>query len=385
MNPFYLFLTFVFAVSAAPNSTDIAAKFFKFQSDFSKAYASAEEEAARFVAFNQSLHDVAVLNSNEDDWGVYGITIFSDSTAEERAMRRGRTYNAKASSEFDYESFALLPPQKWDQFCQSCEKFPEISLDAPLPSSIDWVSKGAVTGVKDQGNCGDCWSFGAAGDVEGTWFLADHDLVSLSEQQLTSCDHTGDDSGCGGSSSDMDSFKYIVNNGGLASEAAYPFCSGDASCKGKNKKQRTNGVCNKKLEKKTVAHISGAMQISGGVDKYDPQPVSEAAVMKALMLHGPMAIAVNAGGSAWENYEEGIISPKHCSGDPQDLDHIVLLVGFGEEKKGKETLKYWKIKNSWTTDWGEEGYIRIKRGDAKHPNLNMCGVVSDAETSYLKK
>ena len=106
------------------------------------------------------------------------------------------------------------------------------------------------------------------GNIEGVHFLASNTLLPLSEQQLTSCDRTGDDGGCKGSATVLDTFKYVVDNGGIASELGYPLCSANYTCppapgcdpeSGKNscKKQRKSGVCNDQLESRPVANISG--------------------------------------------------------------------------------------------------------------------------------
>ena len=107
------------------------------------------------------------------------------------------------------------------------DRFLDVS---PLPTHIDWTELGAVTPVKDQGKCGNCFTFSVAGDIEGTNFLAGNPLVSLSEQQLTSCDRDGDDGGCQGSATVLDTFKYVQENKGIVAEAGYPTCSSNYSC-----------------------------------------------------------------------------------------------------------------------------------------------------------
>jgi len=243
----------------------------------------------------------------------------------------------------------------WDGECTACVRFPEqAALVADPPASFDWTTKGAVTPVKDQGQCGSCWSFGTTGDIEGTYFLAGHPLVPLSEQELVSCDTHGQDSGCNGGLQEV-AFEYVISNG-LVAESTYPYRSGGGS----------SGRCEASKESPVAARISSWSQVSkggifGGAD--------EAAIKTALLASGPVTIGINA--SPMQRYHGGIDNPLFCL--KASLDHAVLVVGYGTEN-GKD---YWKIKNSWNTDWGEDGYYRIVRGH------NKCGLANDAVHSKV--
>ncbi|KAH7724286.1 cathepsin L [Aphelenchoides avenae] len=102
--------------------------------------------------------------------------------------------------------------------------------NADVPKSIDWRSRGAVTGVKDQGYngsaCGACWAFGTVGAVEAAHFIKTGKLVSLSVQNLVDCATPAQgypgESGCGGSNTTSEPFKYVVDHG-LESEDDYPY------------------------------------------------------------------------------------------------------------------------------------------------------------------
>jgi C1A family cysteine protease len=222
------------------------------------------------------------------------------------------------------------------------------SFQGPLPSNVDWVAAGAVTPVKNQGQCGSCWSFSTTGSVEGAWFLHTGDLVSLSEQQLVDCSTAEGNQGCNGGMMDQ-AFEYIVKNGGLCSEAAYPYTSASGTS------NSTCHVC------EAVAHISGHV---------DVQPNNETALMAAVAQQ-PVSVAVEADGLDWQFYSSGIVTDA-CG---TNLDHGVLVVGYGTEYT-TQPQGYWKVKNSWGPMWGEEGYIRLGRGAAFAPH-GECGILMD--------
>jgi len=265
-----------------------------------------------------------------------------------------------SASEFRATYLTLKPSAEadpllaWNGKCTACKRFPEqAALMASPPAEFDWTTKGAVTDVKDQGQCGSCWSFGTTGDIEGTYYLAGNPLVPLSEQELVSCDK-GTDQGCNGGLQES-AFKFVIKHG-LTTEANYPYQSGHG----------LSGICHLTKEKPVAATISSWSQISKGSALKDGD---EEAIKTALLASGPITIGINA--SPMQLYRGGIDNPLFCP--KGSLDHAVLIVGYGTEG-GKD---YWKIKNSWNTDWGEDGYYRIVRGK------NKCGLANDAVHSVV--
>lgn len=355
----------VMLAKAQSNEMD---EFESFKSKFMKVYATAEEEQYRFGVFKTGLVRIAERNADPDDHAQYGVTRWADMSDAERHLKCG---GSKWSANRTRVDLSASVAHQWDGTCYASKRFPD-QCTAAIPDSFDWTASGAVGPIKDQGKCGNCFTFGETGDAENAWFLAGEELASLSEQQITSCDRVGDDSGCGGGWSNLDTDKYITSVKGLASEKAYPYCSGTYGCKGSSKKQKKNGVCNKALEAKPVAFFNNGYQVSGGPTDCSwctkNTPVDETQMKKHLFTAGTVTIAINS--QYFDDYKSGIMSPKasKCKGDLNSLDHQVMIVGYGSENG----VDYWKIKNSWGTDWGEAGFCRIVRGS------NRCGVASDA-------
>lgn len=187
---------------------------------------------------------------------------------------------------------------------------------------IDWVEKGGVTPIKNQGQCGSCWAFSTTGSLEGLSLLSTGDLRTFSEQQLVDCSGPYGNHGCTGGLME-NAFKYIIDKG-IMVEDDYPYTARDEKC------QRDGGKFK----------ITGYVNLDTCND------------LANNLLTRPVSVAVDA--EKWDMYESGIFA--NCS---DDLDHGVTLVGM--------TDKYWKIKNSWGFSWGEKGYIRLARG-------NTCGV-----------
>jgi len=201
--------------------------------------------------------------------------------------------------------------------------------------------------VKDQANCGSCWAFSTTGAIESAHQIASGKLVSLSEQNLVSCSFNGN-LGCGGGEQ-SDAFCWTYHNKGLCSEADWPYTSGGG---------QDGFTC--------FTNCTPAVTVSG----YKAVPKgNEKALMQALLL-GPVSIGVDAAANPFMLYKKGIINAKTCG---KQIDHAILLVGFGTGTEGAEKgIDYWKIKNSWNTDWGEEGYLRIARGS------DICAVADGA-------
>jgi C1A family cysteine protease len=212
--------------------------------------------------------------------------------------------------------------------------------DTPL--AMDWEEEGGVTEVKDQGQCGSCWSFSATGAMEGAWFVKTEELVSLSEQELLDCSKTYGNMGCNGGLMDG-AFEFVMDNG-LCAEDDVPY---DAE---------VHRLGCEKADCTSIVQMSGC---------YDLFPSNEMLLLEAV-AEQPVSVAIGADAVGFMSYSGGILTPDGCN---TALDHGVLVVGYGEE----DGEKYWRIKNSWGTDWGEDGYVRIARTESIDSD-GTCGV-----------
>ncbi|KAF6157531.1 hypothetical protein GIB67_004469 [Kingdonia uniflora] len=210
-----------------------------------------------------------------------------------------------------------------------------------LPPSVDWRKNGAVTNVKDQGQCGSCWAFSTVVAVEGINQIKTKQLVSLSEQELVDCDSTEDNQGCNGGLMES-AFEFIKKNGGITTEQNYPYRARDGNCD----------------SFKANAH---SVTIDG--NEMVPED-NEDALLKAV-ANQPVSVAIDAEGTHFQFYSEGVFTGQCGS----ELDHGVAVVGYGTTLDG---TKYWTVKNSWGPEWGESGYIRMQRG------VNKCGIAKEA-------
>ena len=303
----FAFLLFAVAVTCVLTP---AQQFNNFVVKHKKQYASAEERASRFEIFKENLKRIEEYNA-EKDGATYGITKFADLTAEEFVKKY------------------LNAPSTTSHF-KATETAARVG--GAVPASFDWREHGAVTPVKDQGQCGSCWAFSAAQNAEGVWAVNGNDLVKLSPQQLVDCatEKAGYGSqGCDGGFPER-AVQYVADIGGIELESDYPYQGIQQTCKfNKNR---------------VAAKVSGVTAI---------QPTDDA-LAEYMYANGPAMVEVYAT-QKWQLYTGGILKNQFC----KLVNHAVLGVAWGEENG----QKYWTIKNTWGTSWGEHGYIRVARGD----------------------
>lgn len=324
-----LVVSFAVVVLATPPLTK-QDKFTEFKLAHNKQYASPKEEVYRRTVFFTNLNKINEHNKRFDQGLVsykLGLNKFADMTNEEFKQMRGRKVRPIIGDEDGIPTTEYVPPE-----------------NASIPDSFDWRPQGAVTPIKDQGQCGGCWAFSVTGSLEGQYFLKNGELKSFSEQNLIDCSHEDPNSGCDGGDM-VPSFKYIMDNG-IETEEDYPFEAADGECRFDASKVATQ--------------VTEIFQIkSRSIDD-----------LKAAIVNvGPISVAIDASSWDFQLYESGIYTEDDCLTDPAQLDHAVVGIGYGADENG---VNYWLIKNQWGTEWGEDGYIRVAM------DSNDCGITSDS-------
>jgi KDEL-tailed cysteine endopeptidase len=298
--------------------------FKKFQEQFKKVYSNINEVERRFTIFKDNLKTITTHNSLLHQNFTLGINQFTDLLPEE--FKAQYTTNIDTKIGVNY----------------GCTTFTNSITNVPI--SIDWRKKNAVTSVKDQGQCGSCWAFSSTGAAEGAWAIKTGNLIELSEEQLVDC-ATGmqyGSHGCNGGQMEG-AFKYLIQNG-QCDLSEYPYNPDKTSdCKS----------CTQVAQFDTCYNVKPNDQNS----------------LKSAVAQQPVSVAIEADTRYFQSYSGGILDSPSCG---TTLDHGVLIVGYGEENG----LKYWLLKNSWSTTWGEEGYFKILRSDSSN-DPGVCGVAMD--------
>lgn len=314
-----------------------------------RIYKHSDEWEVRFSIYQANVQYIECKNAQKNSYNLTDNK-FADLTNEEfRSTYMGLRTRSHSRTGFSYDEHGDLPESK------------------------DWRKEGAVTKVKNQGRCGNvsckykciafrcfemlfqfhhimqfilclhaggCWAFSAVAAIEGLHKIKSGKLVSLSEQELIDCDVESDNQGCQGGLMET-AFTFIINNGGITTEKDYPY-------------QGVDGTCDTEKTEHYAVSISG----------YEKVPADNEAKLKAAAAHQPISVGIDAGGYSFQLYSEGVFSGI-CG---RQLNHAVTVVGYGEENRDK----YWIVKNSWGSEWGESGYIRMKRDTFNKAGL--CGI-----------
>ncbi|XP_031285684.1 vignain-like [Pistacia vera] len=284
-----------------------------------------KEKQMRFNVFKQNLKHIHKVNQMDKPYKLK-LNRYADMTNHEFLSTR--------SSKVSHHR-TLHGPRRNTGFMHA--------KTSDLPPSVDWRKNGAVTGVKNQGRCGSCWAFSTVVAVEGINKIKTGQLLSLSEQELVDCDK--DNHGCDGGLMEQ-ALDFIAKSDGLTNEESYPYTARDGSCE---------------LPKKNAPEVI--------IDGYEMVPESDENSLMKAVANQPVAVAIDAGGKDFQFYSEGVFNGD-CG---TELNHGVAIVGYGETQDG---TNYWIVKNSWGTDWGEKGYLRMQR--EINAEEGLCGITLEA-------
>jgi cathepsin L len=301
---------------------------------YNKQYSRSGELTRRLI-WEQNLRTVKEHNL-EADRGTYtywlGMNQYADKTVNEFSSLMKTYYSMNEGKRGQTRSIFTYDP------------------NLKVPDTVDWRDKGYVTPVKNQGQCEACWAFAALGAIEGQYFNATGKLVSFAAQQLVDCAGEEGGLGCVGGFA-YNGFDYAKAVGGVEAEDSYPYEDDDNKC-------RFDVT-------KALAKVTGYTNITSK---------DENALQQAVATIGPITVAIDSSHPSFQLYKSGIYHQLFCS--EKVLDRSLLVVGYGIDS-GKD---YWLVKNSWGTEWGEQGYIRMTRN--KH---NECGIATAASYPIVSK
>jgi len=333
------------AFGGVPDTPQTRKQFKEFIQQNDKHYSTPEEFQERYANFLNALERIQHKQEISKDTVSYGITKYSDNCIAEINSRR-----MKKTPAAEYARSCLA----------SGVTAPELETNA-IPTSFDWRTKGVVTPVKNQGQCGSCWAFSTIANIESMNAINGNPLTQFSEQMIVDCSHAcceveGEascNSGCDGGWM-WTAMTDVIAWGGVNTEEEYPYVGEDESCKMNNQ------------------------TLQAPAKNYTCVGTDEGQIAAFLVATGPLSVALNA--DLVEDYTSGIIDPwfpsEEC--DPTTLDHAVLIVGYGVDDTFGFDTPYWIVKNSWGADWGENGYFRMYRGDG------CCGI-NNAVTCIVMK
>jgi len=299
------------------------AGFRKLVREHNKKYNSQEEYNHRMLNFASNSHLINTHNSNAQKTYKLKMNQHGDLTLPE--MRRSK---------------GLLGVD-----LSGAKKVHTADPTATIPTNVDWRQMNYVSPVKDQGYCGSCWSFSSTGALEGQYAKKYGEMVILSQQFLVDCAWNGN-YGCDGGMQNQ-AYQYIQEVGGIPAAVTY------------GEYKMINEMCHYN-NKTPAAQVSGFVAIPQG---------DETALAQASSMAGPIAISIDASHFSFVFYYSGVYYEPMCQNGPDDLDHAVLLIGYGVEDR----QDYWLVKNSWSTFWGDFGYVKMARN-----RNNNCGVATGA-------
>eukprot|EP00939_MAST-03C_sp_MAST-3C-sp1_P000824 g824.t1 len=346
-----------------------------YASVFDKIYVNQEERNNALDNLNVSVNRIRIANREKHGSATFGLNTFSD-IASGDFNSFYLNYDALSGSDTrpanDFNSFydptleikGVTSPTFLRSSTASKSQFD--SYDSDVAGSLDWRdTPGVVSAVKNQNKCGSCWAFSAVETIESAYVLAGNEPRVLSTEQIVDCDDY--DKGCTGGNLGL-AFSYIKSVGGLLSRADYPDTSPDTGRTGACEigEQITNDTMTSPLVQ--VGSYGFAVPPCMFSTSCDGQRQYEGELVEMLKKNGPASVCVSAQ-VLWQDYVGGVLDSPNCLNGMNSIDHCVQLVGYDADAS---PTPYWIVRNTWSANWGEEGYIRIAMGS------NMCGILNEA-------
>ncbi|CAL5085387.1 unnamed protein product [Urochloa decumbens] len=314
-------------------------RFQAWQATYNRTYGTPEEFQRRLEVYSENMEFIEETNNLGRSYKL-GVNQLADLTYEEfqdtYLMKLGEVPSAPEPDEAMEQLGIMNEDTSSGGYLNN--------TDDEAPNSVDLRTKGAVTPVKNQKQCGSCWAFAAVASIEGVHKIKTGRLVSLSEQEIVDCDRGGNDHGCQGGYPSY-AMAWVARNRGLTTESDYPYVS------------RQVHQCRRNKLRHHAARISGVQAVRRN---------NEAALERAVAGR-PVAVSIDAS-RVFQFYKSGVFSGP-CS---TRLNHAVTVVGYGATARGR---KYWIVKNSWGKTWGEKGYVRMQR--RVRARKGMCGIAME--------
>jgi len=301
-------------------------EFVSFALKYGRKYPTVTEAATRFNIFKANENRNVELRKL-NPLATFGVNKFADISREEFARTHlGLNLTAK--------------PKNIPKYYADKHQIPPVKRVNGVPNDVDWFAAGKCSAVKDQGQCGSCWAFSATETIESSIAMSTGSPPTLAPEEIVDCDVGGSDQGCGGGDP-RSAMTFVNTEGGLDTEASYPYTAGQTG---------QGGTC-----------AFSASNVGGTTA--GPQDVSdgdESALQSFLQNSGPPSVCVDA--SSWQSYSGGVMTSCGCS-----IDHAVQATGITSQFG---TPAY-AVRNSWNTDWGVGGFIYLAIGQ------NTCCVANE--------